>query len=152
MSVNPYMHSGVLDWFKFLSIQEIPLSEVLSLEPAKTFDLLPDGANPHCFEITTATLVYFVGEQLARAEGGVESHGSMLVSGTGQDVARMWEMAIQHALMPVIAKGLSHGNRHSHHSTSTAQSCQATLLAHLLNEVYSHLSKCCRNWLTVQVG
>ncbi|XP_041927431.1 serine/threonine-protein kinase D1 isoform X1 [Alosa sapidissima] len=97
--------------------KEIPLSEVLSLEPAKTFDLLPEGANLHCFEITTATLVYFVGEQLMRPEGGraAESHGSMLVSGTGQDVARMWEMAIQHALMPVIAKGLSHGNRHSHH-------------------------------------
>ena len=91
----------MLDWFDFLSLQEIPLSEVLSLEPAKTFDLLPESANRHCFEITTATLVYFAGEQLVRPEGGVaESLGSMLVSGTGQDVARMWEMAIQHALMP----------------------------------------------------
>uniref|UniRef100_A0A8C2IZ29 protein kinase C n=1 Tax=Cyprinus carpio TaxID=7962 RepID=A0A8C2IZ29_CYPCA len=90
--------------------QEIPLSEVLSLEPAKTFNLLPEGANPHCFEIATASLVYYVGENLARAEGGTLGYGSsVLVSGVGQDVARMWEMAIQHSLMPVITKGISHG-------------------------------------------
>ncbi|XP_016350164.1 serine/threonine-protein kinase D1-like [Sinocyclocheilus anshuiensis] len=97
--------------------KEIPLSEVLSLEPAKTFNLLPEGANPHCFEITTASLVYYVGENLARADRGTPGYGSsVLISGVGQDVARMWEMAIQHALMPVIAKGISHGGHHSHHS------------------------------------
>ncbi|XP_016135348.1 serine/threonine-protein kinase D1 isoform X1 [Sinocyclocheilus grahami] len=96
--------------------KEIPLSEVLSLEPAKTFNLLPEGANPHCFEIATASLVYYVGENLARADGGMLGYGSsVLVSGVGQDVARMWEMAIQHALMPVIAKGISHGGHHSYH-------------------------------------
>ncbi|XP_052001550.1 serine/threonine-protein kinase D1-like [Xyrauchen texanus] len=96
--------------------KEIPLSEVLSLEPAKTFNLLPEGANPHCFEIATASLVYYVGENLARANGGTLGYGSsVLVSGVGQDVARMWEMAIQHALMPVIAKGISHGSHHSYH-------------------------------------
>ncbi|XP_050989332.1 serine/threonine-protein kinase D1 isoform X1 [Labeo rohita] len=96
--------------------KEIPLSEVLSLEPAKTFNLLPEGANPHCFEIATASLVYYVGENLARADGGTPCYGSsVLISGVGQDVARMWEMAIQHALMPVIAKGISHGGHHSHH-------------------------------------
>ncbi|XP_028838008.1 serine/threonine-protein kinase D1 isoform X2 [Denticeps clupeoides] len=94
--------------------KEIPLSEVLSLEPAKNFDLLPESANPHCFEIATATLVYFVGEQLVRPEAA-SSHGGILVSGVGQDVARMWEMAIQHALMPVIAKGLPRGALHGHH-------------------------------------
>ncbi|XP_048047962.1 serine/threonine-protein kinase D1 isoform X1 [Chanodichthys erythropterus] len=91
--------------------KEIPLSEVLSLEPAKTFNLLPEGANPHCFEIATASLVYYVGENLATSGYG----SSVLVSGVGQDVARMWEMAIQHALMPVIAKGISHGSHHSYH-------------------------------------
>ncbi|XP_051502922.1 serine/threonine-protein kinase D1-like [Myxocyprinus asiaticus] len=96
--------------------KEIPLSEVLSLEPAKTFNLLPEGANPHCFEIATASLVYYVGENLSRADGGTLGYGSsVLVSGVGQDVARMWEMAIQHALMPVIGKGISHGSHHSHH-------------------------------------
>ncbi|XP_017558717.1 serine/threonine-protein kinase D1 isoform X1 [Pygocentrus nattereri] len=93
--------------------KEIPLSEILSLEPAKTFNLLTEGANPHCFEIATTSLVYYVGENLSRME---DCHGSsMLVSGAGQDVARMWEMAIQHALMPVISKGMAHTGRHSQH-------------------------------------
>uniref|UniRef100_A0A667Y7N0 protein kinase C n=1 Tax=Myripristis murdjan TaxID=586833 RepID=A0A667Y7N0_9TELE len=82
--------------------KEIPLSEILSLEPAQVFSLLPDGSNPHCFEIATTSLVYYVGENLLRSDA---------VSGVGQDVARMWEMAIQHALMP----GVSHGLHHSGH-------------------------------------
>uniref|UniRef100_A0A3P8XE42 Serine/threonine-protein kinase n=1 Tax=Esox lucius TaxID=8010 RepID=A0A3P8XE42_ESOLU len=90
--------------------KEIPLSEVLSLDPAKTFNLLSEGSNAHCFEIATASLVYYVGENLPRPEGpgSVLAHSSMLVSGVGPEVARMWEMAIQHALMPAISKGLSH--------------------------------------------
>uniref|UniRef100_A0A7N9ATX1 Protein kinase D1 n=1 Tax=Mastacembelus armatus TaxID=205130 RepID=A0A7N9ATX1_9TELE len=84
--------------------KEIPLSEILSLEPAQTFSLLPEGANPHCFEIATVSLVYFVGENLQRAESSVTS-SSIQVSGVGQDVARMWEMAIQHALMPAVSMG-----------------------------------------------
>lgn len=51
-----------------LCLQEIPLSEILTLEPAQNLSLLPEGANPHCFEITTASLVYFVGENLLRGE------------------------------------------------------------------------------------
>ncbi|KAM3843108.1 serine/threonine-protein kinase D1 [Diretmus argenteus] len=98
--------------------KEVPLSEILSLEPAQTSSLLPDGANPHCFEITTASLVYYVGENLQRADivsmGGPAS-SSILVSGVGQDVARMWEMAIQHALMPAISKGVCHGSHHIGH-------------------------------------
>ncbi|XP_071403506.1 LOW QUALITY PROTEIN: serine/threonine-protein kinase D1-like [Centroberyx affinis] len=93
--------------------KEIPLSEILSLEPAQTLSLLPDGANPHCFEIATAALLYFVGENLQRSEGPAGS--SLLVSGVGPDVARMWEMAIQHALMPAISKGVSHGSHHTGH-------------------------------------
>uniref|UniRef100_A0A673CFB0 Protein kinase D1 n=1 Tax=Sphaeramia orbicularis TaxID=375764 RepID=A0A673CFB0_9TELE len=80
--------------------KEIPLSEILSLEPNQAFSLLPDGSNPHCFEIATASLVYYVGENLQRSESVTGS--SLLVSGIGQDVARMWEMAIQHALMPAV--------------------------------------------------
>uniref|UniRef100_A0A8C1ISB8 Serine/threonine-protein kinase n=1 Tax=Cyprinus carpio TaxID=7962 RepID=A0A8C1ISB8_CYPCA len=106
--------------------KEIPLSEVLSLEPAKTFNLLPEGANPHCFEIATASLVYYVGENLTRADRGTPGYGSsVLISGVGQDVARMWEMAIQHSLMPVIAKGISHGGHHKEVSISISVSnCQ----------------------------
>ncbi|XP_022620442.1 serine/threonine-protein kinase D1 [Seriola dumerili] len=94
--------------------KEIPLSEILSLEPAQTFSLLPDGANPHCFEIATASLVYYIGENLQRAESSVTG-SSILVSGVGQDVARMWEMAIQHALMPAVSTGISHSSHRSGH-------------------------------------
>uniref|UniRef100_A0A8C7GCE1 protein kinase C n=1 Tax=Oncorhynchus kisutch TaxID=8019 RepID=A0A8C7GCE1_ONCKI len=107
--------------------KEIPLSEVLSLDPAKTFNLLSEGSNAHCFEIATGSLVYYVGENLARPEGpgSMSAHSSMLVSGVGPDVARMWEMAIQHALMPAISKGLSHGSRHKDVSISISVSnCQ----------------------------
>ncbi|XP_058471200.1 serine/threonine-protein kinase D1 isoform X2 [Solea solea] len=93
--------------------KDIPLSEVLSLEPAQNVSLLPDGANPHCFEIVTATLVYYVGENL-RGDSTV-SGSSVLVGGVGQDVARMWEMAIQHALMPAVSTGVSHSSHHSGH-------------------------------------
>uniref|UniRef100_A0A8C3ANT0 Serine/threonine-protein kinase n=1 Tax=Cyclopterus lumpus TaxID=8103 RepID=A0A8C3ANT0_CYCLU len=88
--------------------KEIPLSEILCLEPAQTFSVLPDGANPHCFEIATASLVYYVGEHLQRAESSV--------SGVGKDVARMWETAIQHALMPAVSTGVSHSSHRTGHS------------------------------------
>ncbi|XP_029981769.1 serine/threonine-protein kinase D1 [Sphaeramia orbicularis] len=93
--------------------KEIPLSEILSLEPNQAFSLLPDGSNPHCFEIATASLVYYVGENLQRSESVTGS--SLLVSGIGQDVARMWEMAIQHALMPAVSTGISHSLHRSGH-------------------------------------
>uniref|UniRef100_A0A8P4GIB5 Serine/threonine-protein kinase n=1 Tax=Dicentrarchus labrax TaxID=13489 RepID=A0A8P4GIB5_DICLA len=97
--------------------KEIPLSEILSLEPAQTLSLLPDGANPHCFEIATASLVYYIGENLQRAESSV--------SGVGQDVARMWEMAIQHALMPAVSTGISHSSHRKEISISISVSnCQ----------------------------
>ncbi|KAM4625096.1 serine/threonine-protein kinase D1 [Polymixia lowei] len=101
--------------------KEIPLSEILSLEAAQTFSLLPDGANPHCFEIATTSLVYYVGENLQNLQrpdggpGGGLSSGSILVSGVSVDVARMWEMAIQHALMPAISKGVTQGSHHAGH-------------------------------------
>uniref|UniRef100_A0A8D3D7V5 Serine/threonine-protein kinase n=1 Tax=Scophthalmus maximus TaxID=52904 RepID=A0A8D3D7V5_SCOMX len=88
--------------------KEIPLSEILSLEPVQTAAPLPDGANPHCFEIATVTLVYYVGENLLRPPGQRRVH----VSGVGPDVARMWEMAIQHALMPAVSTGVSHSSHH----------------------------------------
>uniref|UniRef100_A0A8D0T5Q5 protein kinase C n=1 Tax=Sus scrofa TaxID=9823 RepID=A0A8D0T5Q5_PIG len=89
--------------------KEIPLSEILSLEPAKPSALIPSGANPHCFEITTANVVYYVGENVVNPSSP-PPNSSVLTSGIGADVARMWEMAIQHALMPVIPKGSSVGS------------------------------------------
>ncbi|MBV99369.1 Serine/threonine-protein kinase D1, partial [Eschrichtius robustus] len=89
--------------------KEIPLSEILSLEPAKPSALIPSGASPHCFEITTANVVYYVGENVVNPSSPPPS-SSVLTSGIGADVARMWEMAIRHALMPVIPKGSSVGS------------------------------------------
>lgn len=40
------------------------------------------------------------------------------VSGVGQDVARMWEMAIQHALMPAVSTGVSKSSHCTGHSKS----------------------------------
>uniref|UniRef100_H2M4R1 Serine/threonine-protein kinase n=1 Tax=Oryzias latipes TaxID=8090 RepID=H2M4R1_ORYLA len=102
--------------------REMPLSEILSLGPAETFSLLPDGANPHCFEITTASLVYYVGESLHRSESSA-SDNSFLVSGVGQDVARMWEMAIQHALMPAVSMGVCNSSHRISISISVSN-CQ----------------------------
>ncbi|XP_077179125.1 serine/threonine-protein kinase D1 isoform X2 [Paroedura picta] len=107
--------------------KEIPLSEILSLEPAKNLSLLPEGANPHCFEITTANIVYYVGENIESLPT-FPANNCVLTSGCGPDVARMWEMAIQHALMPVIPKGASTGsgpNLHRNISISISVSnCQ----------------------------
>ncbi|XP_063146077.1 serine/threonine-protein kinase D1 [Candoia aspera] len=94
--------------------KEIPLSEILCLEPAKNFSLLPQEANPHCFEITTANVIYYVGENVENLPS-LSANNSVLTNGCGPDVARMWEMAIQHALMPVIPKGASTGSGPSLH-------------------------------------
>ncbi|XP_059812070.1 serine/threonine-protein kinase D1 isoform X2 [Hypanus sabinus] len=94
--------------------KEIPLSEILSLEPGKNFDFVPAGANAHCFEITTASVVYFVGENLTN-DLSTQKNNSLVSGGTGLDVAQSWELAIQHALMPVIPKGSSAGSVHSLH-------------------------------------
>lgn len=47
---------------------------------------------------------------------------SFQVSGVGQDVARMWEMAIQHALMPAVSTGICHTSHHSGHSKTPSYS------------------------------
>uniref|UniRef100_A0AAY4CS30 Serine/threonine-protein kinase n=1 Tax=Denticeps clupeoides TaxID=299321 RepID=A0AAY4CS30_9TELE len=72
--------------------KEIPLSEILELRPAGDFTLVPTGTSPHCFEIVTGTMIYFVGE---------DPHPSSSL-GVGQEVAKAWESAIRQALMPVI--------------------------------------------------
>nr|XP_033808081.1 serine/threonine-protein kinase D1 isoform X3 [Geotrypetes seraphini] len=94
--------------------KEIPLSEILCLEPAKMFTLQPPGAYPHCFEITTANVIYYVGENLINPSNNPPGN-YILTSGVGLDVAQMWEMAIQHALMPVNPKGASTGSGHNQH-------------------------------------
>uniref|UniRef100_A0AAY4CNY3 Serine/threonine-protein kinase n=1 Tax=Denticeps clupeoides TaxID=299321 RepID=A0AAY4CNY3_9TELE len=78
--------------------KEIPLSEILQVEAGKDFSSLAQGGNPHCFEIITATMVYYVGENTV----GHHLHNTALAaSGVGLEVAQGWEKAIRQALMPV---------------------------------------------------
>lgn len=93
-----------------MSHQEIPLSEILSVEPSQNFSLVPPGTNPHCFEIITANATYFVGETPGGAPGGP--------SGQGAEAARGWEMAIRQALMPVILQDAPSTPGHAPHSMS----------------------------------
>lgn len=90
--------------------QEIPLSEILTVEPAQNFSLVPPGTNPHCFEIVTANTTYFVGETPGGAPGGP--------SGQGAETARGWETAIRQALMPVILQDAPSAPGHTPHSKS----------------------------------
>ncbi|XP_044778212.1 serine/threonine-protein kinase D2 isoform X2 [Neomonachus schauinslandi] len=87
--------------------KEIPLSEILTVEPAQNFSLVPPGTNPHCFEIVTANVTYFVGETPGRAPGGP--------SGQGAEAARGWETAIRQALMPVILQDAPSAPGHKPH-------------------------------------
>uniref|UniRef100_G1LPL3 Serine/threonine-protein kinase n=1 Tax=Ailuropoda melanoleuca TaxID=9646 RepID=G1LPL3_AILME len=87
--------------------KEIPLSEILTVEPAQNFSLVPPGTNPHCFEIVTANVTYFVGETPGGAPGGP--------SGQGAEAARGWETAIRQALMPVILQDAPSAPGHTPH-------------------------------------
>lgn len=87
--------------------KEIPLSEILAVEPAQNFSLVPPGTNPHCFEIITANVTYFVGETPGGAPGGP--------SGQGTEAARGWETAIRQALMPVILQDAPSAPGHTPH-------------------------------------
>ncbi|XP_023141390.2 serine/threonine-protein kinase D2 isoform X2 [Amphiprion ocellaris] len=94
--------------------KEIPLSEILELRPAGDFTLVPQGTNPHCFELITATMCYFVGEDPNTLPSLSPSNPQTLPetppspsqvapnSGIGREVAKAWESAIRQALMPVI--------------------------------------------------
>uniref|UniRef100_A0A8D3DZ76 Serine/threonine-protein kinase n=1 Tax=Scophthalmus maximus TaxID=52904 RepID=A0A8D3DZ76_SCOMX len=79
--------------------KEIPLSEILEVRPAGNFTLVPPGTNPHCFELITGTMCYFVGED----PNTLPTLSSMAPnSGIGREVAKAWESVIRQALMPVI--------------------------------------------------
>lgn len=95
------------DFPDLFSSQEIPLSEILEVCPAGDFSLVPSGASPHCFEIVTGTIRYFVGEasnpsQLPSMTTPNSANSVGPSSGVGQEVAKAWENAIRQALMPVI--------------------------------------------------
>ncbi|XP_075939832.1 serine/threonine-protein kinase D3-like [Anarhichas minor] len=80
--------------------KEIPLSEILQVEPAQDFGSLPQGSNPHCFEVITTNMVYYVGED----NGGLHHNPALALTGVGRDVGKSWEKAVRQALMPVTPK------------------------------------------------
>ncbi|CAB1444934.1 unnamed protein product [Pleuronectes platessa] len=103
--------------------KEIPLSEILQVAPAQDFSLLPPGSNPHCCEVTTASMVYYVGEN----NGGLYHNPVLAASGVGRDVGQSWEKAIRHALMPVtptasVGTGPGKGKDHKEISISISVS------------------------------
>lgn len=94
-------------------IQEIPLSEILQVDLAQDFSSLAQGSNPHCFEIITDNMVYYVGENT----GMQHTSATLAASGVGLEVAHAWEKAIRQALMPVTPQPSvcsSHGQGKDH--------------------------------------
>lgn len=96
-----------------LCVQEIPLSEILQVEPAQDFSHLPLASNPHCFELITSIMVYYVGE-----DKGSLHNPALAASGIGREVGRSWESSIRQAMMPVTPKasvgsGLGQAKEHS---------------------------------------
>ncbi|KAF1376984.1 hypothetical protein PFLUV_G00217170 [Perca fluviatilis] len=103
--------------------KEIPLSEILQVEPAQDFGSLPQGSNAHCFEVITTNMVYYVGED----GGGLHHNPVLAASGVGRDVGQSWEKAIRQAMMPVTPKasvgtGHSQGKDHKEVSISISVS------------------------------
>jgi len=84
--------------------KEIPLSEILAVDTAKK--AATDGQ--HCFEVRTANVDYFVGQDVAKTSGtNSATAGSgatnKQTSGIGSVLAKEWETAIRKALTPTLA-------------------------------------------------
>jgi len=89
------------------------------VEPCRDYSQLAQGSNLHCFEIITATMVYYVGEN----NGGHYHSPALAASGVGSEVAQGWEKAIRQALMPVtpqpsVATAAGHGKDHSEYGSA----------------------------------
>uniref|UniRef100_A0A8C2CLQ8 protein kinase C n=2 Tax=Cyprinus carpio TaxID=7962 RepID=A0A8C2CLQ8_CYPCA len=105
--------------------KEIPLSEILQVRPAGDFSLVPPGTSPHCFEIMTGTMIYFVGEDPNTTPCPSSSVSGLPIStspscvapnsGVGREFAKGWETAIRQALMPVIFQDNPPAEGHTPH-------------------------------------
>jgi len=81
--------------------KEIQLSEILNIEVAKQPHPTDMSRGVmHCFEIRTANVDYFVGEEPVARKDGVPVVNPP-ESGLGAYLARGWETDIRRALMPV---------------------------------------------------
>lgn len=81
--------------------KEIPLNEITSIEVAKSLQ----GEIPHCFELRTANVDYYVGQDPLHnlKEGEPMMNLPPPESGVGAYLAKSWETTIRQALMPVTA-------------------------------------------------
>ncbi|XP_060536785.1 serine/threonine-protein kinase D3 isoform X2 [Cylas formicarius] len=80
--------------------KEIPLSEILTIDTART----KQGETMHCFEIRTANVDYFVGQDpLYDLQDGISVNLPPPDSGIGAYLAKSWETTIRQALIPVTA-------------------------------------------------
>ncbi|KAJ9597767.1 hypothetical protein L9F63_011375, partial [Diploptera punctata] len=80
--------------------KEIPLAEILSVDTARS----PQGGVMHCFELRTANVDYYVGED--PLYGQKDTTGIALPpadSGIGAHLAKSWETSIRQALMPITS-------------------------------------------------
>ncbi|XP_068601288.1 serine/threonine-protein kinase D2 [Brachionichthys hirsutus] len=110
--------------------KEIPLSEILEVRPAGNFSLVPPGTNPHCFEVITGAMCYFVGENPNTLPSLTTGNPQTLPttppspsqvapnSGIGREVAKAWESAIRQALMPVIFQDAPPAGNTTHRQAS----------------------------------
>lgn len=78
--------------------REIPLSDIIAVDTAR----LKQGDFMHCFEIRTANIDYFVGQEpLFGLRDGDPMNLPPPDSGIGAYLAKSWETAIRQALLPV---------------------------------------------------
>ncbi|XP_071537954.1 serine/threonine-protein kinase D3 [Panulirus ornatus] len=81
--------------------KEIQLSEVLNIETAKQPQAVDVARGiMHCFELRTANVDYFVGEEPIGKKDGTPTVNPP-ESGIGLYIAKVWENEIRKALMPV---------------------------------------------------
>ncbi|KAG0718788.1 Serine/threonine-protein kinase D3 [Chionoecetes opilio] len=112
--------------------KEIQLSEVLNIETAKQ-------AHPadvprevmHCFELRTANVDYFVGEEpVAVKDKDKPPIVNLPETGVGMDLAKVWENEIRKALMPVTPQASANPNHPSHGMDKEEATC------HDISQIY----------------
>ncbi|KAG1684723.1 Serine/threonine-protein kinase D3 [Nymphon striatum] len=99
-SITLYQGENGSKYFK-----EIPLAEILAIETARQpFTNSAEDNAMHCFEIRTANVDYYIGED-PTFKSSFNPHESEMANlaenGIGAQLGKGWELAIRHALMPV---------------------------------------------------
>ncbi|KAL0269904.1 UNVERIFIED_CONTAM: hypothetical protein PYX00_007486 [Menopon gallinae] len=77
--------------------KEIPLAEILAVDTARSLI----GDIMHCFELRTANVDYYVGEDPIYGKQGTTGVTFPPETGVGSHLAKTWENSIRQALMPV---------------------------------------------------